>query len=128
FAGGKGRLLLFGRRCRLGGCRPRPCCQEERGDQSRYFRGDAHGVLHEALDGQTFAAKAGLIVETSCPPRDHFGGTKTSMAVAKNGRGGISGPTKSPRSGAVLCAALFHCAMLSTTLLVEPIAMWLNCK
>jgi hypothetical protein len=50
FAGGKGRLLLLGRLCR---CRERPCCQEERGDQSRPYQGDgAHRVLHEAIEGQ----------------------------------------------------------------------------
>jgi hypothetical protein len=39
-------------RCRLGRYRARPCCQEERDDQSRHFQGGAHRILHEVIEGQ----------------------------------------------------------------------------
>jgi hypothetical protein len=62
--------------------------------------------------------------------RDHFGEVKTSLAAVEDGGRGIVEPTKSARSEAceVLCAAFFHCTMLSTILFVDPIAMWLSCK
>src|SRR6516225_6232521 len=64
------------------------------------------------------------------PAKDHFGGIRTSLPTVGDGAGGTVDPTKSPRSGAraVLCAAFFHCAMLSTILLVASIEVWLSCK
>jgi hypothetical protein len=90
------------------------------GDQRKVSYWD---VLTVMLNGPTRKA-------TRQRARDHFGGIKTSLAAVEDGGGGSVEPTKSPRSGAraVLCAAFFHCTMLSTILFVEPIAMWLSCK
>jgi hypothetical protein len=79
--------------------------------------------IRRRVDADEAGATPELKADIAGPPRE--GGAGLGAAVVSD-RSDSACPF--PSRGAVAPATALHCATLSTTNLVEPIATWLNCK